>query len=500
LKISGFISYSHSDGKEITEGLYEYLTNLLPNFQPIYDDNVPEGNKIEKIKEKLSLCHILIVIITPASINSISISEEITLAKERGMKVIPCKDKYVTQGWNELPWDINEYKGIDFENSGELKRKLVYTLSKTIQEVVEELEPLKTEIQASKETIDQMSLIVQTDKSVYIYNSDMICSIINPNKESNIPISLKIFDEEKKIVYKNSIPIDPQGTGIYQEIIRIGGEGWLKKPGSQYVIVAEHEGKTARLVFFLSDFGVSIELDQKVYSWKDIVRIVVVAPDLNLDSDKVERIGDNQDSLITIKTKLGTLTNYELVETGPDTGIFIGELHLTGFHHDPLGNGKVPTGFGMTLGNGPDNGMIAADYDDEITVILKTPYKTYSGGALIRWNIGEAQWMQAEYKIGDTGVFAIIDPDMNLNPNLIDMFEVRIWSDSDPVGTKVLVIETGPETGIFKGDIQFGTETKGTAIMVEKGNTVCVEYIDHTLPCPYNKNDNLKITSMAIIK
>ena len=116
MKFSGFISYSHQDGTELTEDLYDYLVALLSNFQPVFDENIPEGNRIEKIKEKLSLCDILVVIITPATIQSIAVNEEIELAKKLDLKIIPCKDKYVELDWSELPWDISEYKGVDFKN------------------------------------------------------------------------------------------------------------------------------------------------------------------------------------------------------------------------------------------------------------------------------------------------------------------------------------------------------------------------------------------------
>ncbi|MCE2507593.1 MAG: hypothetical protein J4F36_14225 [Nitrosopumilaceae archaeon] len=52
MKFSGFISYSHQDGTELTEDLYDYLVALLSNFQPVFDENIPEGNRIE-----VCICH-----------------------------------------------------------------------------------------------------------------------------------------------------------------------------------------------------------------------------------------------------------------------------------------------------------------------------------------------------------------------------------------------------------------------------------------------------------
>ena len=335
MKFSGFISYSHKDGKELTANVNDYLYELLSNFQPVYDESISEGEKLEKIPEKISLCDILVVIITPAAIKSKVVEEEINLAKQLDLKIIPCKDKYTGMDWSELPWDISEYKGIEFENSDELKRKLVFALSKSLQELEEESEPVRTKIQSSTEPVSEsLPLVIQTDKSVYIQNSDMICTVINPNQTSQEPISVKIFDKSKNEIYQKIFEIDPNRNGIYQDIIRLGGDDLPTDPGSELTIIAEHEGKTAKLIFFLSDFGIAVELDQKVYTWTDRVRITIVAPDFSRDPSKVERIGNNDDGIITVKTRMGKIENYELVETGPDTGIFTGELCLTGFQYE----------------------------------------------------------------------------------------------------------------------------------------------------------------------
>ena len=197
---------------------------------------------------------------------------------------------------------------------------------------------------------------------------------------------------------------------------------------------------------------------------------------------------------------MGKLENYELVETGTDTGIFVGEIRLTGFQYDKLDQ-NIINNFGKTFGKGPTNGMLSANNDDGIMVEYKTKSETIVGSALIRWNIGETQWMKSEYSIGDTGSFVVIDPDMNFNPNLIDIFKVKVWSDTDPIGTEILVVETGPEKGIFYGDIQFGTNTvEGVSIKVSPGDSVVVEYVDYTLPDPHEKGKSLKIQNHAKIK
>ena len=158
MKIAGFISYSHADGSDLTKELVKYLTNLFPNFQPVFDEDVFEGDKIEKIEEKLRLCNILIVIITPASLSSRAITKEIEIAKKMNMKIIPCKDTYIEKDWNKLPWGIQNYKGIKFESGDELKRKIYSALQKNLSDLSRDLQDsiAKTQTEKSLPTTEEV--------------------------------------------------------------------------------------------------------------------------------------------------------------------------------------------------------------------------------------------------------------------------------------------------------------------------------------------------------
>jgi len=172
LKIPGFLSYAHEDGSELTESLANYLKNLFQNFEPVYDKDVPEGDKLEKINEKLNLCNLVIVVITPGALVSKPVENEIKIAKEKKMKIIPCKDKYTGKSWSNLPWDLSEYKGIDFENVGELKRKTYAALVKILEELSAEFQkslPQKTKA----EKIEKPEIKDDVAKqSIYTFNID----------------------------------------------------------------------------------------------------------------------------------------------------------------------------------------------------------------------------------------------------------------------------------------------------------------------------------------
>ncbi len=407
-----------------------------------------------------------------------------TINEENGLNGIQC-DLKVNDDF-DLPSQIQEKTDKKIES-------IEQTVVKSQEENVENLHEL-----AKK---GDLPIVVQTDKSVYTYGSDMIVTIINPYFITGTPIKLEIKNNQQKTVYKNIIPVDRKAKGIYQEIIRIEGEDWAQ-PGAEYKILAEYADKWAQLSIFTSDFGIAIELDQKVYSWTDKVYITIVAPDLVQNSDEIESIGDKPDRKITISTSKGKLENYRLEETRKDTGIFTGEIKLTGFSgHDATGDGNSNDATGKIEGTGPRDGKISCSNKDGITINLETPTKTVSGSALIRWNIGELQWLDASYPANGAGEVRVVDPDMNLDPEKIDEFEIKVWSDTDPIGIKLKVKETGNATGIFKSNIFFTTEEQSSdsKLKVSEGDTITAEYIDRTLPEPYSTDSELSISATTMI-
>ena len=88
-------------------------------------------------------------------------------------------------------------------------------------------------------------------------------------------------------------------------------------------------------------------------------------------------------------------------------------------------------------GSGPTDGTIEANNEDGLSVSFE-----YSDGeaplvasALIRWNVGEVQWLEASYAATGSGIVRVIDPDMNLNPDAVDNFEIVVYSETFIGGT-----------------------------------------------------------------
>ena len=258
--------------------------------------------------------------------------------------------------------------------------------------------------------------------------------------------------------------------------------------------------------------------DKATYTWTDKIFITIAAPDFDFDVHSIDEIGNDSFNPIKISTRGHTLDQYKLVETGPSTGIFTGEIILTGFCHDADGN----TNTGIQSRNssecsigddtnprtnpsqngGPTNGFLESSNDDGITLAFEyTENKTVLDSAPIRWSIGEVQWLEASYPATGTGIVRVIDPDMNLNPEAVDNLVIDVWSDSDAGGIDLIVTETGEMTGVFEGIVFFSTtnESSGSRLLVGQGDTVTAEYEDNTLPNPHTIADELDIPSTTII-
>ena len=173
---------------------------------------------------------------------------------------------------------------------------------------------------------------------------------------------------------------------------------------------------SVNLDLYTSNFGATIELDQKVYTWTDKVYITIVAPDHYFDGGLVDMIGDSDDDPLIIQTRSQKLTGYKLAETGTDTGIFSGEVILKGFSHDAdgdlstgTGNGYDVTGLSAATGSGPTDGAIKAQDDDGLSISYEfNEDEVVVGSALIRWNVGEVQWLESSYPAGGNGVVRVV--------------------------------------------------------------------------------------------
>ena len=249
-----------------------------------------------------------------------------------------------------------------------------------------------------------------------------------------------------------------------------------------------------------SNFGAIVELDKAVYSWTDRVVITVTAPDHNKESASTEQIGTS--SLpVNVSSRAGKMcsSTYTLRETGSDTGVFYGEVVLTGYATSLA----VITNEGTNTCSGPTSGTLAlAAGADGVTVSYEyTDSEVSIGSAITTWNIAEVSFGESSVGASSSVLVQMVDPDWDLSPDVIDTKAVDLTSDSDSGGIQITLTETDEDTGIFEGTLFTSTSgaSSGSILRVSEGDTITLEFEDTTLPSPYGSSDTLTVAATATV-
>ena len=386
-------------------------------------------------------------------------------------------------------------------------------------------------------TFDLRNAVLQSDKSTYVIGQDALLTLIEQdlNLDSDaietVVLDRIAWDSD---AYDNHLdtqeargafsPVPSnlretgKNTGIFQVVITIpekipnNDDGNVLERGEEITLtyedrgpsgadeVSESNARDVELFIETSNFGATLELDQNVYTWTDKVFITVVASDYNFDSNIIDEIGTANDGEITIRIRSAAIDEYNLAETGPDTGVFTGEVRLVGTTFDS-GDDNIELEITRldTRGNGPTDGTIEADNGDGLSVSFEysDSESPLVASALIRWNVGEVQWLEASYAATGSGIVRVIDPDMNLNPNAVDNLDMVAYSETFLGGITLTVTETQEASGIFEGTVEFDPDeaSQGHRLQVTEGDIVTAEYDDTTLP----DDDDLTITATTLI-
>ena len=231
--------------------------------------------------------------------------------------------------------------------------------------------------------------------------------------------------------------------------------------------------------------------DKSIYSWTDKIIISVIAPSWNSNPNQIDSIGESESHPIKISSGKNFLKPYMLTETSSNSGIFSGEIILTGFLHDVDGDGIFDTN-PKTIGDGPTNGFLESDRDDSISISFEFADGVILSESIpISWNHGIIKFSQDLFLLHDSIQIRIIDFDMNLNPETIDTVLVEVFSDSDAGGIQVIAMETSERSGDFIANISLSTSTSsGSRLYAIPGDTITAKYNDHTLPKPFSKSDS----------
>ena len=240
------------------------------------------------------------------------------------------------------------------------------------------------------------------------------------------------------------------------------------------------------------------------YPWYGKINVMIFAPAWNEDPNEVEVIGN------TDANRIGAYTDVEKVngpcefeETGPNTGVFLGRVKLTGFKHDADGTGKFgikggtscnPTNKGaineeaLSIGSSREGRITVFWEYNEDQVILKS--------ASYGWRIGTLEFDKKTYLPKDTVKVKFYDVDVYDERKL--NLDLRAYSDSDTEGLPLDVyykFGTSKDPGIT---FELTNENRGpNKLFVTPGDNIYIEYIDRTLPRPYAESDDLEIVATA---
>ena len=241
--------------------------------------------------------------------------------------------------------------------------------------------------------------------------------------------------------------------------------------------------------------------DKPLYSWTEKITVTIIAPSWNSNANLIDSIGGTEDHPIKISTREHSLKPYRFAETAANSGIFTGEVILTGFLHDADGNGSFDT-MPRTTGTGPTDGFLQVGRDSAVTISFE-----FADGVVltesvpVSWNIGTIQFSEDDYFLKDSVVIRVIDFDMNLDPEVLDHLPIQIFSDSDVAGIVVDSVESSKSSGLFVATISLSptSPSSGNRLFAIPGDKIFGKYDDHTLPRPYSTSSNLEIKTFATV-
>ncbi|MEM4377326.1 MAG: hypothetical protein QXZ15_07485 [Candidatus Nitrosocaldaceae archaeon] len=232
-----------------------------------------------------------------------------------------------------------------------------------------------------------------------------------------------------------------------------------------------------------------IIFDKEVYTPFEEVCISIVDSSANIKSDAKDRIGTSGSSVtITVSGMNGNDETLEFEETEVNSGVFMYKGNeCIQLDARRWSNGNTNT----------NDAILPAARDKAIRV----EYETADGdirltkSALIVFNDGTVSFDKTSYRVGDTAMITVVDPDENINQDLRDSIEINVWSSSDRAGVTAILRETGDKTGVFTGTILLSSDAStGTRLQVRDGDTITARYTDRTLPDPADYNPDRDAT------
>jgi hypothetical protein len=224
------------------------------------------------------------------------------------------------------------------------------------------------------------------------------------------------------------------------------------------------------------------------YTWTDRVNVLIYAPGYNYDDKKIDNIGKTfNGGNIKVSTRHSSSDEVVFSETGPNTGLFMGVVKLTGQSskdvHDENNVQINPMGMNMnnyhttcnmmqrTMGMCTTTGLETSSHD--WAVKLKTDHQdgavTVSWqanedvnvvkSATWDWRLGEIEFTKEQFGVDEPITFKVHDADLWNHHAEFHTYYMRAWSDSDSAGIYVPVQFT-PNHGHGEDMFYEGVETQ----------------------------------------
>lgn len=234
-----------------------------------------------------------------------------------------------------------------------------------------------------------------------------------------------------------------------------------------------------------------ITLNKQYYPLSGVVEVEVKDPDRNKDPSFAESIGVEE---VTIKSTSQTIPvnlDKPLIETGPDTGIFRGSFQLKSI---------------LEAQQPPVSGVCYVAHDDWIVVTYIDPIGEdnvkeihVTAKAQIKQTTAKLSFDKTSYMFNDTAIITLVDPDLNEESTTIEFVNVNVFSSTDLAGVSIVLAETGPNTGVFKGEVRFADESIGSKLKVNVGDIVTAKYVDKN-PSPSDVPGWVKDTPIPFLE
>ena len=220
----------------------------------------------------------------------------------------------------------------------------------------------------------------------------------------------------------------------------------------------------------------SLGFDMPAYSLDEFAKLHAFDADMNLNPETLDKLPIH---VYSDSDKAGILV--DAIETQEESGIFETVVTFTS-QHDSSGD-RLFAAMGDSVYAKYTDYTLPAPYNmnDNHDILVESKIIDESDFVVDYTSTADVlKWSLSSYFGNENGIIQVIDSDMNLNEDRIDTFDVQVWSESDPDGINLILVETNESTGVFEGTVTFTTsdESSGHRLRVFYEDIIQVRYVD----------------------